>query len=207
MEAVIENGFAKVAAGDWLMGRAQPVACGGRATVGGLKGFLVPDRGYVRTVTLDAEAYCASADAPFLSRLDALPDEPLKLVSAKLLVAPRAARTGAKSVRLVPMSLSKSLVVTEFQKGWAVAATRSRVTRVAVEEGATLTVRPEAVVSWVGNDPSGYCPKLSILDMILPRPPKNLSFSFHGPVTVWFEGTAAEGLARPNRRGRRPTWG
>lgn len=147
MEAVIENGFAKVAAGDWLMGRAQPVACGGRATVGGLKGFLVPDRGYVRTVTLDAEAYCASADAPFLSRLDALPDEPLKLVSAKLLVAPRAARTGAKSVRLVPMSLSKSLVVTEFQKGWAVAATRSRVTRVAVEEGATLTVRPEAVVS------------------------------------------------------------
>ena len=95
MEAVIENGFAKVAAGDWLMGRAQPVACGGRAAVGGLKGFLVPDRGYVRVVTLDAEAHCASADAPFLTRLDALPDVPLNLASAKLLVAPRAARTGA----------------------------------------------------------------------------------------------------------------
>ena len=199
---MIENGFAKVAAGDWLMGRAQPVACGGRAAVGGLKGVLVPDRGYVRAVTTSAEAYCASADAPFLSRLDALPDEPLKLVSAKLLVAPRAARTGARSVRLVPMSLSKSLVVTEFRKGWAVAATRSRVTRVAVEEGATLTVRPEAVVAWVGNDPSGYCPKLSILDMILPRAPKTLAFSFHGPVTVWFEGASAEGLVRPGRRGR-----
>ena len=81
---MIENGFAKVAAGDWLMSRAQPVACGGRAAVGRLKGFLVPDRGYVRAVTTSAEAYCASADAPFLSRLDALPDEPLKLVSAKL---------------------------------------------------------------------------------------------------------------------------
>ena len=206
MEALIENGFAKVAAGDWLMGQAQPVACEGRPSIGGMKGFFVPDRGFVRAVTLDAEAYCASADAPFLTRLDALPDKPLKLASAKLLVAPRAARTGARSVRLVPMSLSRSLVVTEFLKGWVVAATRGRVTRVALEGGATLTVRPEAVVGWIGSDPSGFCPKLSVLDMILPRPPKNLAFSFHGPVTVWFEGSSEEGLVRPVRRGRRPAW-
>ena len=203
MEAVIENGFAKVGAGDWLMGRAQPVACGGRAVVGGLKGLFVPDRGYVRAVTLDAEAYCASADAPFLSRLDALPDVPLMLTSEKLLAAPRAARTGARSVRLVPMSLSKSLVVTEFRKGWAVAATRSRVTRVALEDGATLTVRPEAVVGWIGNDPSGFCPRLSVFDMILPRMPRNLAFTFHGPATVWFEGSSPDGFAPRRRRERR----
>lgn len=203
MEAVIESGFARVAAGDWLMGRSQPVAFGGRADAAGLRGFLVPDRAAVRRVRLSGEARCASSDAPFLTRLDALPDVPLRLVSAKLLVAPFEARTGARAVRLVPMSLSRTLAVTEFRKGWAVAATRGRVARVALEDGATLTVRPEAVVGWVGNDPTGFCPRLSVLDMILPRPPKNLAFSFHGPVTVWFEGAAAEGLARAKRAGRR----
>lgn len=203
MEAVIESGFANVGAGDWLMGRSQPVAFEGRAAIRGLRGFLVPDRADVRSVTLSAPARCACADAPFLARLDALPDVSLCLVSSKLLVAPFASRVGARSVRLVPLSLSRSVTVTEFRKGWAVAATRGRVVRVALEDGGTLVVRPEAVVAWTGRDPSGFCPKLSFLDMILPRVPRNLAFTFHGPATVWFEGSSAEGFVPRRRRGRR----
>ena len=203
MEAMIESGFATVAAGDWLMGRSQPVAFFGRAEVKGLRGFVVPDRAAVRQVQLSGEGRCASSDAPFLTRLDALPDVPLRLMSEKLLVAPFGARCGARSLRLVPLSFSRAFAVTEFEGGWAVAATRGRVARVALEDGGTLTVRPEAVVAWIGKDPSGYCPKLSILDIVLPRSPRNLAFTFHGPATVWFEG-ASEGGARGRvGRGRR----
>ena len=203
MEATIESGFATVAAGDWLMGLSQPVAFADRAEVKGLRGFLVPDRAAVRTVRLSGEGRCASSDAPFLTRLDALPDEPLKLMSSRLLVAPLGARTGARSIRPVPMSLSRAFAVTEFRSGWAVAATRGRVTRVALEDGGTLTVRPEAVVAWIGRDPSGFCPRLSVLDIILPRSPRNLAFTFHGPATVWFEGSSAEGARTRAGRGRR----
>ena len=204
MEATIESGFATVAAGDWLMGRSQPVAFSDRAEVKGLRGFIVPDRAAVRAVRLAGEGRCASADAPFLTRLDALPDEPLKLMSSRLLVAPLAARSGARSLRLVPLSFSRAFAVTEFRGGWAVAATRGRVTRVALEDGGTLTVRPEAVVAWIGRDPSGTCPRLSVLDIVLPRSPRNLAFTFHGPATVWFEGSS-EGGAR-GRAGRRRGW-
>lgn len=202
-EATIENGFATVAAGDWLMGRSQPVAFSDRAEVKGLKGFIVPDRAAVQTVRLSGEGRCASADAPFLTRLDALPDVPLKLMSGKLLVAPFGARCGARSLRLVPLSFSRAFAVTEFKGGWAVAATRGRVTRVSLEDGGTLVVRPEAVVAWIGKDPSGFCPKLSVLDIILPRSPRNLAFTFHGPATVWFEGSSADGARGRIGRGRR----
>ena len=201
-EATIESGFATVAAGDWLMGRLQPVAFAGRAATKGLKGLFVPDRAAVRVVRLSGEGRCASADAPFLTRLDALPDEPLKLASAKLLVAPLGARCGARSVRLVPLSFARSLVVTEFKGGWAVAATRGRVARVALAEGDTMFVRPESVVAWVGRDPSGFCPKLSLVDFILPRLPQNTGFTFYGPSTVWFEGSSADDLAARRRRRR-----
>lgn len=190
-EALIENGFAKVVAGDWLMGRDQPSACLGRATVGCLRGFVVPDRAEVRRVSCTGQAWCGSADRPFLTRLDALPDVPLNLVSKKLIVAPLAARAGARRVKLVPFSFSRSAAVTEFRQGWAVAATRSRVTRVALDDGATLTVRAECVVAWTGPKPTGFCPKLSILDILLPRGPRNLAWNFHGPSVVWFEGSAA----------------
>lgn len=196
MEATFENGFAKVAAGDWLMGRSQPAACLGSATAKGLKGFIVPDRACVRAVTCAGDAWCGAADRPFLTRLDALPDVPLVLVSAKLLVAPFGARAGARCVKLVPFSFNRATPVTEFKLGWAVAGTKSRVTRVALEDGATLTVRPESMVAWTGKDPTGFCPKLSVLDILLPRGPRTLAWNFHGPCVVWFEGTQEE-VVRP----------
>lgn len=189
-EARIENGAAQVAAGAWLMPPAQPVAGLGTAVVRGQKGVFVRDRAFVRVVTTAGETWCAAADRPFLTHLPALPDAPLHLVSAKLLVAPATARAGARTLKLVPMSFRRATVVTDFVRGWAVAATRSRVTRVSVPEGGTLSVRPEAIVAWIGPDPTGFCPKLSVLDILLPRGPKNLVYSFHGPATVWFEGSA-----------------
>jgi len=198
VEALIENGCAKVAAGTWLVGRAQPVACAGTVSVMGLCGFIVPDRAAVRKTVTVGDAWCAAQDRPFLTRLDALPDVSLMLVSAKLLVAPFEARTGARSVKLVPMSFRRATPVTEFRGGWAVAATRSRVTRVTLEKEDALTVRPEALVAWVGRDPTGFCPKLGLLDILLPRGPKNLAYSFQGPCTVWFEG----GCEAEKTRGR-----
>lgn len=187
-EAVIEKGCAQAPAGTWLVGRSQPAACLGTCRSRSLRGFIVPDRARVLAVTADGPLYCAAADRPFLLRLDALPDETLNLVSEKLLLAPLDARTGAHNVKLVPFSFKRVTPVTEFRKGWAVAATRSRVTRLAVEEGGTLTVRSEALVAWVGRDPSGFCPRLGLWDLLLPRGPKNLAYNFHGPCTVWFEG-------------------
>lgn len=198
-EATIESGMARVAAGEWLVGTAQPAAFFGRVDLAALRGFVVPDRAAVRRAVSTGDMWCSSADAPFLMRLDALPDDPLRLVSAKLLVAPFASRIGARAVKLIPMSFSRAMPVTEFRAGWAVAATRSRVTKVVVEDGATLVVGREALVAWTGPLPTGFCPKLSVWDILLPRGPRNLAFSFHGPSVVWFEG------ARPPSVPRRPT--
>ena len=196
-EAVIENGAAKIEAGTWLVGRAQPVAFFGTAKLSGLKGFIVPDRASMRVATTTATAWCADAEKPFLTRLSALPDDSaLNIASAKLLVAPVAARVGARCLRLVPFSLGRATAITRFQQGWVVLATRSRVTRVVLEEDASLTVRPEALVAWVGKDPTGFCPSLSMLDLLLPRGPRNLAFSFHGPAVVWFEGGVEQTLKR-----------
>lgn len=43
-EPKIENGFAAVEAGSWLIGRGQPSAVFGKFSVSSLKGFIVPDR-------------------------------------------------------------------------------------------------------------------------------------------------------------------
>lgn len=207
-EVEIVNGCAMAPGGEWLVGRAQPVACRGAFSVRSLRGLIVPDRTFVRKMECAAAssrtpypsddgragsmnpplAWFARSDAPFLTRLDALPDEPLAVVSEKLLVAPWKSRVGARSVKLVPLSFRRATLVTEFRFGWVVAATKSRVTRVRVDDAQTLTVRPEAVVAWVGKPPTGFCPKLSLLDILLPRGPRNLAFTFHGPCTVWFEG-------------------
>lgn len=189
-EAVLENGAAKICGGTWLMGCGQPAAFFGTMARGGLKGFVVPDRAAVRVVTTSGEAWCADAEKPFLTRLSALPDDPLNVVSSKLLVAPAGSRIGAKGLKLVPFSLRQATAVTQFRQGWAVLSTKSRVTRVVLEDGATLTVRPESLVAWVGKDPTGFCPKLTVLDILLPRGPKNLAYTFHGPAVVWFEGSA-----------------
>lgn len=199
IDVTIQSGFAEVAAGEWLAGRAQPTAAYGVFRVKGLSGFLVPDRTFVRVVTSRERLLCSAADAPFLTRLDALPDEKLALVSSKLLIAPQAARTGARRVKLVPFSQRYAVVVTEFMMGWVVAATRSRTHRVALAEGEVLTVRRESAVAWTGLDPVGFCPKLGLWDILLPRGPRNLSLTFRGPTVVWIEGSADE-VRRPRFR-------
>ena len=200
-EAEIAGGCARVPGGEWLMAVNQPAASLGEVRLSALRGLFVPDRGAVRAAVSAGDAWCADAGRPFLTRLDAPPDEALGLVSSKLLVAPRGARLSARAVKLVPLSFRRAVPVTEFRGGWAVAATRSRVTRVSVADGGTLSVRPEALVAWIGRDPTGFCRRLGVMDLLLPRGPRDLVFSFHGPAVVWFEGSAAAS-GRPVR-GRR----
>ena len=133
-----------------------------------------------------AAAWCSAADRPFLTRIDC--GAPVSAVSDKVLVAPAAARTGARLVKLVPFSFSRSLRVTEFSSEWVVMATRSRTTRIALAEGESLGVRPGAAVAWTGPRPTGFCPRLRLLDVLLPRGPRDLLLHFHGPAIVWIEG-------------------
>ena len=176
MVVELAGGFAVVGAGAWLFGRAQPAAVRGTLKNRALKGFVCPDR-------------------PFLTRIDC--GAPVSAVSDKVLVAPAAARTGARLVKLVPLSFSRSIRVTEFASEWVVVATRSRTTRVVLAEGESLGVRPGAAVAWTGPRPTGFCPRLRLLDVLLPRGPRDLLLHFHGPAIVWVEGS--ENL--PLRRG------
>ena len=188
-EVEIANGCAKAPKGEWLVAACQPVACAGDCRVSGLRGLIVPDRPYLRRAVASGDVWCASSVNPFLTRLDAPPDEPVSVVSGKVLIAPQSARTGARGVKLVPMSFRRRTTVTDFRSGWAVTATRGRVTRVALEEDETLSVRPDAVVAWNGRDPTGFCRRLGVMDILLPRGPRDLVFRFHGPSVVWFEGS------------------
>lgn len=187
-EVTIENGFVRAGAGDWLVSPSQPAAFRGACRKRSLRGFVVPDRLAVRELHAEAEIHCAASSRPFLTRLDALPDETLSVVSSKLLLAPSESRISARSLKLIPMSFRRATPVTEFRSGWVVLATKSRVTRVSLEDGETLTVRPEALAAWFGKAPTGFCPRLSVLDLLLPKGPSELAFSFHGPCIVWFEG-------------------
>lgn len=221
MVAELASGFAVVGAGSWLFGRAQPAAVRGAFTRRFLRGFICPDRGSLTIGELAADesqgarfkaqeapsslngngsdlrpataaAHCAAADRPFLTRIDC--GAPVTAVSDKVLVAPASVRTGAHLVRPVPMSLARSLRVTEFASEWIVMATRSRTTRIALEEGESLGVRPEAAVAWTGARPTGFCPRLRLFDILLPRGPRDLLFHFHGPAIVWIEGSEPRAL-------------
>ena len=190
--AEIASGFAVVGAGTWLFGRAQPAAVRGTLARKSLRGFVCPDRNSISVGELaagetSATAHCAAADRPFLTRIDC--GAPVSAVSDKVLVAPASARTGARLVKVVPMSFARSLRVTEFGSEWIVSATRSRTTRIALEEGESLGVRPEAAVAWTGARPTGFCPRLRLLDILLPRGPRDLLLHFHGPAIVWIEGS------------------
>ena len=68
-------------------------------------------------------------------------------------------------------------------------ATRSRTARVALADGESLGVRPDAAVAWTGPRPTGFCPRLRLLDVLLPRGPRDLLLHFHGPAIVWIEGS------------------
>ena len=83
---------------------------------------------------------------------------------------------------------------------WVVMATTSRTERIQVADGDMLSVRPDAVVAWTGNRPTGFCPKLSVWDVLLPRGPRNMLFHFHGPSVVWIEGSNHPTTRLPNHQ-------
>ena len=145
-EATIESGFAHVTGGTWLLGVSQPAAYRGALRDRRMGGWIVPDRGRLRSVELSGTASCSDAKRPFLARIDCA--DTLSVVSERILVAPAASRTGSQLVRVVPMSFRHALAVTEFRNpGWAVTATASRVNRFVLEEGEVLSVRLESVVA------------------------------------------------------------
>lgn len=186
-EPRIENGMAVAAAGSWLAARGQPTAYRGTVRVRGLKGFVVPDRAAFSSVETSGEAYFAAAGRPFLTHVACA--APITAVSAKVLLAPAGARTGGELVRLVPMSWRGSVRTTKFGSGWVVLATASRVGKAVLEEDEVLTVRADAAVAWTTKRPTGYVPRLGLMDIVLPRRRQpNLSMHFYGPGIVWFEG-------------------
>lgn len=160
-EAIIESGFASVGEGRWHFGKAQPVA------------------------EMNGVSYCSSSSRPFLTRIDL--GEKVSIVIDKLLVAPFAAKKKRRLIRIVPFSFKNAIPVYEMEIGWVVMASKSRVKKIVVKEVDTLSVRPEAVVAWTGNRPTGFCPRLRLRDLLLPRKAR-LMLNFHGPAIVWIEG-------------------
>jgi len=187
ISVAIEGGFAEVGAGEWLVGRGQPTAFFGSAVRRRRRGFFLRDRSRLDLVETTAAAKCADARRPFLTHIPCAAK--VSAVSSKVLVAPMSAWSGAEMLKIVPMTMRGALCVTTFGEEWLVAATRSRTARLVVEDGQTLAARPEAVVAWTGNRPTGFCPKLGLFDLLLPRGPRDLLLHFHGPSVVWIEGS------------------
>lgn len=182
----IENGFASVTGGSWLVRRGQPAACNS-ISLRGLKGFVVPDRFLLQVVEAKGAVHAASSERPFLTQVSVT--DQLKVVTAKVLLAPLEARSGGQLLRVIPLSFRHAFPVTKFSKDWVVLATRSRVRRFVVEEDEILTVRSDAAVAWTGKDPTGFCPKLRMRDLIFPvRHRVQLALNFYGPQIVWVEG-------------------
>jgi uncharacterized protein (AIM24 family) len=194
----IAGGFAETDAGSWLTGRGQPVAYFGEVVRRRRKGWLLRDRGVLELAETSGAARFADAARPFLTHIPCA--APVNAVSSKVLLAPASARTGAETVRLVPMSVRGAIGVTVFGSGWVVMATASRTARVSVEDGDTLSVRPEAVVAWTGNRPTGFVRRLGLWDILLPRQPRDMMLHFHGPCVVWLEGAKPESLASKMQR-------
>ena len=213
MEAVrIEGGFAEVGAGAWLMGHGQPAAFFGAAARRRRTGWFLRDRAALDLVETTGATWCADAARPFLTHIPCA--APITAVSAKVLVAPAAAHSGAELVKVIPMSRKGSFEVSKFgslevsksdetskpqnfktsnpqnlkTSNFVVMATASRTARVSVEDGETLAVRPAAVVAWTGNHPTGFVRRLGLWDVLLPRTPRDLLLHFHGPCIVWIEG-------------------
>jgi hypothetical protein len=216
----VESGFAEVPAGTWLVARSQPAACFGDCVRRRRKGWVVRDRGRLDLVETAGTAKCADSTRPFLTHIPCA--APIFAVSDKVLVAPAAARSGAEILRPIPFSVKASICVTNFAQpeppesqesqasqesqpppAWVVMATTSRTARTVVPDGETLSVRPESAVAWTGRRPSGFCPKLGLWDMLLPRGPKNLLLRFHGPCLVWLEGSGKRAEVPVNPFARR----
>ena len=221
--ATIDGGFAEGGAGLWLMGRSQPAAFSGTAVRRRRRGWRVCDRSRLDLVETTGVSRCASSASPFLTHIPCA--APVFAVSDKVLVAPSSARSGAEFVKAIPMSARGALCVTVFgERGtgkreegignreretgkgeWVVMATASRTCRMPIGDGETVSVRPEAVVAWTGGRPTGFCPKLSVWDILLPRGPRDLLFTFYGPGVVWVEGSGAPRFSAAGRAGARPS--
>ena len=194
MEAEFENGFARVEGGGWLYGMNQPAAVAGtlvtkrlpRAEGAWWRRLFHPDRRRLQCASLAGRMWCGDRTHPFLTRIDLAAR--VTVVTEKLLLAPDSARRASSLLRVVPFSHRHAICTTNHEGGWVVAATQGRTARVAVADGETLGVKPEAVVAWTGKPPTGYCSRLRTRDLFLPRAPKCLRLNFHGPCVVWFEG-------------------
>lgn len=186
------------------MGRGQPAAFFGAAVRRRRKGWCVRDRSKLELVETSAAARCADSSRPFLTHIPCA--APVFAVSDKVLVAPAAARRDAQFVKVVPMSIRSSICVTEFGAGegdddppaWVVMATAGRACRMPIEDGETLSARPDAVVAWTTKRPTGFCPKISIWDILLPRGSRDLLLTFYGPGIVWVEGSSGPQAFRPS---------
>lgn len=189
-EPLIENGFAKVGGGTWLVGANQPAAALGTFTPKNFRGWLVPDRSRVHLVENSGTLWCAEKERPFLTHIACA--APISVVSDRLLLAPAAARSASTLVRVIPFSVRNAICVTECTKEWIVLATRSRLVRIVLEEGELLTTRLECAVAWSTPKPTGFCPKLKLTDILLPKKRNNnLMLHFYGPGIVWLEGANA----------------
>lgn len=185
-EPLIEHGFASLAAGTWLIGRGQPAAVCGAWTLTGIRGLFAPDRRDLSVLTTEQTAHLADAARPFLTHLTSVGN--LTVVSAKLLTAPLAARSGSRFLRVIPMSLREAFPVTHLVSDWAVMATKSRIKRITLQEGEVLCVKREAVVAWNGKDPVGVAGRIRLRDLVIPKRKPSLSLDFYGPQVVWVEG-------------------
>ncbi|MBP5299917.1 MAG: hypothetical protein J6Y80_00800 [Victivallales bacterium] len=183
-EPLIENGFAKVGAGLWLVGSSQPTAFVGNCVPRALKGLWVPDRSKLHLVEVFEQAFCGGGKRPFLTQIPCA--APLMVVSEKLLVAPATAREKAQVLRVIPFSFRNAFCVTHFASEWVVLATSSRTTRVSLKENELLTARLESAVAWTTQNPTGYMPRIGLWDVLVPRRhDRNLMLHFYGPGVVW----------------------
>lgn len=186
LEPFMENGFATVEAGTWLVSRGQPAAVSGTVFPEGLRGFFAPDRRELSVLKTEGAAHLADAIRPFLTHLTSVGS--LTVVSAKLLVAPSAARSGSKLLRVIPMSFRDAIPVTHIKSDWALMATKSRLKRITLQADEVLCVKREAVVAWTGPDPVGVAGRIRLRDLVIPKRRVPLSLDFYGPQVVWVEG-------------------
>lgn len=186
-EPLIEHGFAKIAAGTWLVGRGQPTVACGPFSMKGIKGFLAPDRHALAVLDVTQTAYLSDAQRPFLTHLVSVGS--LTVVSDKVLVAPLVARQSAKLYRIIPLSCRNAFAITRFASDWAVVATRSRVRRIVLEEGDVVCVKREAIVAWTGKDPTGVSGRVRLRDLFIPKKNTSLALDFYGPQVIWVEGS------------------
>ena len=136
----IESGFAEVGAGAWLMGRAQPAAFFGKAVRRRRKGWVVRDRSRLDLVETTGAARLANASRPFLTHIPCAAT--ISAVSDKVLIAPASARLGDQTVKAVPMSAMRALVVTLF--GLPPEEVESQKSKVEGPDDATMQRRNDA---------------------------------------------------------------